>query len=274
MDSLSLRSLGRAIAAHPRASLQDALLLFSLLIAALLLALQYNLFFFIGKLSLAQGRMSLAEAIFLTVLLIACLFSFTVRRFRDVRQDTALKAAAEVELNELTALALRDPLTGLYNRRALMNALSTAIKTLPNDGTQHALFLIDLNGFKRVNDTHGHAVGDQVLEIVADRFRAASRPSDIVARIGGDELAVLAYDVDREAAYSIGMRFVDALRPSIRAGKHSHSVSMAIGVALIPEYGATAEDALRNADTAMYRAKALDRSLVYFEQPTDNRQIA
>lgn len=244
------------------------------MLTALLLALEYHLFFVIEEMSQAQRKISIAEAIFLTVLLTACLFAFVMRRLKEGLHDTALKAAAEVELNELTALALRDPLTGLFNRRALTDALSCALKTLPTDGTKHALFLIDLNGFKRINDAYGHAVGDQVLEIVADRFRASSRPSDLVSRIGGDELAVLAYDVGRDAAYDIGMRFVEGLRAPIRAGNHTHWVSMAIGVALIPECGTTPEDALRNADIAMYRAKAMDSPLVFFEQATDDRQIA
>jgi len=264
VNGFTPKMLGRAITAHPRASLQDALLLLVLMLAALLLAIQYDLFFFIQELSDAQREISLAEAIFLTVLLTASLFVFVVRRLKDQRLDSALRAAAEIELQELTALVTQDPLTGLLNRRALMEALTAATKSPPTDGTQHALFLMDLNGFKCVNDRHGHAVGDQVLEIVADRFRAAGRPSDIVARIGGDEFAVLAYNVDQEDARKIGMRFVDNLTQSIRAGGHTHEISVASGVALVPDDGATAEKALRNADIAMYRAKALGEALLFF----------
>jgi diguanylate cyclase (GGDEF)-like protein len=76
-------------------------------------------------------------------------------------------------------------LTGLANRRALIAALTTA--TAPSDGRKHAVFLIDLDDFKGVNDLYGHAIGDRVLQVVAERFRTAARPSDLLARLGGDE---------------------------------------------------------------------------------------
>ena len=266
--------LRRAIAAHPQSSLQDGLLIFGAMIVALLLALQYDLFFFIDELSEVQRKISLAEAIFLTLLLAGSILLFIIRRLRDQRRDIALQVAAEIELRELTALAMRDPLTGLFNRRAILSALTAAAKSPPANGTEHALFMIDLNGFKCVNDSHGHAVGDQVLEAVAGRFLSAARPSDLVARIGGDEFAVLAYDVDRETAHRIGLRFLESLIGNIRAGGHTHKVTMAIGIALIPDDGATAEEALRNADLAMYRAKELDCSLMFFEPAMEQKQIA
>ncbi|MGH6734907.1 MAG: diguanylate cyclase domain-containing protein [Methyloceanibacter sp.] len=262
----------RAIAANPRASLQDALLLFCLMIVALLLALQYDLFYFIQELSAEERQLSLAEAIFLTTLLGASIFMFIVRRLHDLKRDIALKASAETEVRELTALAMQDPLTGLLNRRALLSALGAATKS---KGAQHALFLIDLDGFKRVNDHYGHSVGDEVLEVIASRFQAASRPSDIVSRLGGDEFAVLSYDVDRETAHEIGMRLLETLNSKIQAGGHAHKVGMSIGVALIPDDGVTAEGVLHHADIAMYRAKERQNSLMFFEPVmSQKRQIA
>jgi predicted signal transduction protein with EAL and GGDEF domain len=190
--------LGKAIAAHPRASLQDALLLVCVMLAALLLGLQYDLFYFIERLSAAQRKISLGETIFLSALLAASLIIFTIRRLRDQRRDIAVKSAAENELRELTALALRDPLTGLLNRRALLSAPDAAMATPPGNGTEHALFMIDLNHFKRVNDVHGHAAGDEILQLIADRFQAASRPSDLVARIGGDALMFFEPEMERK----------------------------------------------------------------------------
>jgi diguanylate cyclase (GGDEF)-like protein len=268
------KMLSKAIAAHPRASLQDGLLILCAMTVTLLLALQYDLFSFIDELSAPQRRLSLAEMLLLTLLLAVSIFVFIIRRLRDQRRGIALQVAAERELRELTALAMQDPLTGLLNRRALLGALAEATKTPPTDGTENALFMIDLNGFKCVNDTHGHAVGDQVLEVVADRFRAAARPSDLVARIGGDEFAILSYNVDRETARKIGQRFLDNLTNQIRAGGHTHKISMAVGVALIPDDGATADEILRNADLAMYRAKELRRPLLFFEPAMDEQKIA
>ena len=274
VDTFTPTMLRKAIAAHPQSSLQDGLLIFGAMVVGLLLALQYDLFFFIDELSVAQRKVSLAEAIFLTLLLAASVIVFIVRRFSDQRRDIALQVAAEIELHELTAMAMRDPLTGLLNRRALLSALTAAAKSPPANGTNDALFILDLNGFKGVNDRHGHAVGDQVLEAVSGRFQSAARPSDLVARIGGDEFAVLAYDVDRETAHKIGSRFVESLAGHIRAGGHTHKVTMALGIALIPDDGATAEEVLRNADLAMYRAKELHRSLMFFEPAMEQKQIA
>jgi len=250
-------------------------LIFSVMIVALLLALQFNLFFFIDEISAPQREISLAEAIFLTVVLAACLLTFTIRRLSEQRHDIALKVAADMELRELAAMALQDPLTGLLNRRALIAALEEATSSPPCNGSNQALFMFDLDHFKSVNDVHGHAVGDQVLEVVADRFKAAARPSDLVARIGGDEFAVFAYNVDRSTARVIGMRFLESLTGTIRAGGHAHKVSLSIGIALIPQDGATADEALRNADLAMYRAKERRSALMFFEPDMEqSRQIA
>jgi len=264
VDSITPKMLRRAIVAHPRSSSQDALLLACVMLVALLLALQYDLFFFIDKLSAPERKISLAEAMFLTMLLAACMFIFIVRRLSDQRHDGALRVAAEAELGELTALIMQDPLTGLLNRRAMLQALAAAVAKPPAK-TKDALFMIDLDHFKGVNDAHGHIVGDQVLEVLADRFKAAARPHDIVARIGGDEFAVLSHNVDRETARKIGMRFLNSLADPIRAGGHNHQIGMSVGVAVIPDDGTTAEEVLQHADTAMYRAKAMRSSPMFFE---------
>lgn len=281
MANITPSMLRKAVAAQPQTSLQDGLLIFCVMLVALLLAIQYDLFYFIDDLSSAQRHISLAEAIFLTLPLATSLVIFTLRRLRNQSQDMATRTAAEFELRELMTLAMQDPLTGLLNRRALLTALAasteTAAKAIAASPTakvpSDALFMIDLSDFKNVNDNYGHAVGDQVLEIVGNRFQSAARPSDLVSRIGGDEFAVLAYNVDREAAHKIGSRFLESLTSHIQAGGQIHQIAMAIGVTLIPDDSATAEDALRHADLAMYRAKELDRTLMFFEPAVAQKQI-
>jgi len=130
-----------------------------------------------------------------------------MRRLHEERLEVARSVSTELRLRELKALASQDPLTGLSNRRALLAALAAATDSLPS-GDKHVLFLIDLNDFKCVNDLYCHAVGDQVLQVVADRFRTAARPSDVMARLGGDEFAVLAYNADEAIARTIGQRFI------------------------------------------------------------------
>jgi diguanylate cyclase (GGDEF)-like protein len=270
------RQLVRAIINNPWSSVQDGLLLSSVMIVATLVALEFDLFNFAGQLTVPERRITLAEAIFLTILLALCIFAFGIRRLREERHDVARRLATNTKLRELKMLALQDSLSGLANRRALLSALTAAIASPPSAGRKHAFFLIDLNDFKRVNDLHGHALGDRVLQVVAERFMTAARPSDLLARLGGDEFAVLSYNVDRDTAYAIGLRFIATLESEIRVGGHSHEIGASIGAALIPDDGTTVEEIIHNADLAMYRAKGQDQSSLVFFEPaaTHPRQIA
>ena len=123
----------------------------------------------------------------------------------------------------------------------MLTALAEATSGRIHNGRHHAFFLLDLDGFKRINDDHGHAVGDRVLRVVAERFKAAPRPVDLLARLGGDEFAVLAYDVDRRGAAATGDRFMASLSSPISTDRASHPIGVSIGVALIPDDGIAVE---------------------------------
>ena len=112
--------------------------------------------------------------------------------------------------------------------------------------------------------------------MIAERFRTVTRPSDLLARLGGDEFAVLSYNLDRDTAYAIGLRLIASLESEIQVGGHSQEIGASIGAALIPDDGTTTEAIIHNADLAMYRAKAQERSSLVFSEPTTNdpRQIA
>jgi len=269
-------SLVRTIINNPWSSVQDGLLLASVMLVGALLALQYNLFWFISELSEPQRKISLAEAIFLTVLLALCIFAFVIRRLREERHGVAHRVATKTQVRRLKTIASQDSLTGLANRRVLLSSLISAIATSCSDGRKHAFFLIDLNEFKRVNDLRGHSTGDRILQVVAERFRAVARPSDLLVRIGGDEFGLLSYDVDRDTARTIGLRFIATLETEIQVGGHLHEISASIGATMIPDDGTTADEIIHNADLAMYRAKGDDQtSLVFFEPPASHpRQIA
>jgi diguanylate cyclase (GGDEF)-like protein len=264
----------RAITRHPWSSVQDGLLIAGVMLVATLLALEYDLFKWVAELSEPQRRISLAEAIFLTLLLAACLIAFVVRRLREERRDVAQRVAAKLELRELKVLASQDPLTGLANRRVLEAALTAAATSPRSGGRKHVFFLIDLNHFKRINDRYGHALGDRILQVVTGRFKSVTRPSDLLARLGGDEFGILSYRVDQDTAYEIGLRFIAALEPELRVGGRSHHVGVSIGAATIPDDGTTPEEILRNADLAMYSAKRQDgcSSLAFFEPTADYPQ--
>jgi diguanylate cyclase (GGDEF)-like protein len=241
---------------HPWSSLQDALLLAMAMLVSALLALQYNLFSFTAELSDPKREISLSEAVVLTILLAFCIVAFILRRLYEERRDVARQVTAKIRMRELRWQASRDSLTNLANRRSMLKALTTATSSRGSNGRKHAFFLIDLNDFKRINDLHGHAFGDRVLQIIVRRLRKSTRPSDLLARLGGDEFALLCYDVDRDTALAIGHRFIAALEGEIRAGGYSHIIGASIGAVLIPDDGANAEEVIHHADLATYARKA------------------
>lgn len=159
-----------------------------------------------------------------------------------------------------------DPLTALPNRLLLRECLAQALA----NGSQGALLYIDLDHFKRVNDGFGHATGDQLLALVAQRLRAAVKEGDLVARLGGDEFAVVLRNVAGPAAAgAVAARIAESLQLPVSAGGGDHQISASIGVTLFPGDGASLDDLVRNADDAMYRAKDLGRGrFTFFERDT------
>jgi diguanylate cyclase (GGDEF)-like protein len=166
--------------------------------------------------------------------------------------------------DELRQLAYRDPLTGLANRSRLQDRVDHALARLrgrsPN---QLAVLFIDLDHFKHLNDRFGHAKGDRALKVIAERIRSIIRPGDTAGRLGGDEFAVLLEDVDdTDIVATICNRLLDGIIQPIELDDAAPIVSASIGFALSSSDGSTSEDLLRNADIAMYAAKAAGRGQV------------
>jgi diguanylate cyclase (GGDEF)-like protein len=163
--------------------------------------------------------------------------------------------------DELRQLAYRDPLTGLANRSRLQDRVDHALERIRGRSPNHAAVLfIDLDHFKHLNDRFGHAKGDRALQVIADRIRTIIRPGDTAGRLGGDEFAVLLEDVENgEAVAAICQRLLDGLAQPIELGDVSPIIGGSIGYALSGPDSATSEDLLRNADIAMYAAKAAGR---------------
>jgi diguanylate cyclase (GGDEF)-like protein/PAS domain S-box-containing protein len=184
----------------------------------------------------------------------------------NVLGDALDRFAGEEEIRHR---GLHDPLTELPNRTLVLERLGQAVARVDRTGPTHpriALLFLDLDHFKNVNDSLGHRAGDEVLLQVADRLRAAVRPSDTVGRFGGDEFVVLCEDVDDEAmARTIAARLADAFAQPFRAGGDDHVLGASIGVALM-DAGADAildpDALLRDADAAMYRAKEAGRGRI------------
>lgn len=167
---------------------------------------------------------------------------------------------------QLLHLAYHDPLTLLPNRLAFESQLELAIRSCERDHKQVALMLIDLDHFKTVNDTLGHATGDELLKSVAIRLRDCVRASDIVARLGGDEFVVVLPDIDSAMtvatlAGKVQHRLADH---SHQIGVHSLYATPSIGISIYPGDGRDRETLLRNADVAMYHAKDRGRNNYQF----------
>lgn len=213
----------------------------------------------------------LAEALSFLGLLGLGLIFLATRQIRRLKREVDERVAAE---RQARLLALHDALTDLPNRRMFDQELSAAVAALPRTGASHAVFMLDLNGFKRVNDVFGHRTGDQVLIGVADRLRGAVREGDLVSRFGGDEFAVLAtHLLGAEEATNIALRMIRSLEDPITVGLTGHAVGVGIGIALIPQNGQGAEEVVRKADIALYRAKTEPGSAMRFFEPEMDAHI-
>ena len=173
------------------------------------------------------------------------------------RLDAVLARSARDD--RLYRQAHYDPLTGLPNRVLFASTLLPEIDSAAAGITRGSVLYVDLDHFKKVNDTAGHAAGDQLLCIVAQRLRACVKDSDTVARLGGDEFAVILRDVDVTQATAVSGRIVESLQQAVRIDGRDHHVCASIGMAMFPQDGNSLNELLRNADIAMYRAKEQGR---------------
>ena len=185
-------------------------------------------------------------------------------------QDITDRKLAEARLRFLASF---DPLTGLPNRSLFMDRLGQALVHAERNGGQVGLFFIDLDQFKSINDTLGHAFGDEVLKVVGQRLSNAVREIDTVSRLGGDEFTIILSDLhSADDAAMVASKVLEALLPSISIGPHELVVSASIGVTMYPADANQVPTLLRNADTAMYRAKDEGRNTYrFFTREMDER---
>jgi diguanylate cyclase (GGDEF)-like protein len=213
----------------------------------------------------ANGNRRAAWAVFaaLTVAVVA-LMALLVTALRGARRLAALRAreqAAQVLAHE----RLHDHLTGLPNRSLLQDRVEHAMASLPRSGTSLALLFVDLDRFKRINDSLGHERGDAVLREVARRLQSAMRPGDTVSRFGGDEFVALCVDLAHEDdALRIAHRLSELLEPPVQVDGRDVTIQASIGVAAFGPSDRPVDpaDLIRDADVAMYRAKQRGRGRV------------
>lgn len=177
--------------------------------------------------------------------------------------DIAEKAT--VRLKELTAASQRDILTNTLNRQMMLERLEAAIVSGHRHHAKLAVMFVDLDHFKQVNDTLGHAIGDDVLRLVAARLQSVVRGSDAVSRHGGDEFLVLLAEISHAGdAGLVARKMLASLAAPCQVGNHVLHLSASIGVAVHPDDGADAGTLIEHADAAMYRAKKRGRDCFVF----------
>ena len=163
---------------------------------------------------------------------------------------------ATEDLAKISRHAEHDALTGLPNRQMLMDRFAQSIARSRRRRARLALLFVDLNRFKQINDTLGHAVGDGALQLAAHRMSAAVRESDTVSRFGGDEFLILLDDVAHpREAQQIADKVLHTLRQPARLGDHDLALDACVGISFYPEHGSDAKVLIHRADSAMYRAK-------------------
>ncbi|MGT2504212.1 putative bifunctional diguanylate cyclase/phosphodiesterase [Bradyrhizobium guangxiense] len=184
-------------------------------------------------------------------------FSFARRVMRQIEAERTVRL---------------DPLTHLPNRVAFNETLEAALKRLTLSGEEFAVLLLDLDRFKEVNDQFGHPAGDEFLVQVASRLRRCTRPAEHVARIGGDEFALVMANLARpEDALDIAERFVAAFTEPFRIEGRQIVGATSVGIVLAPRDGATPLDVMKNADAALYRAKRAGPGTIRFFEANDDR---
>jgi len=189
-----------------------------------------------------------------------------------VFHDVSVARAVEAEMSHL---AQHDTLTKLPNRTLLQDRLGQAITTAGRNGTRIAVLFLDLDGFKHINDSLGHAIGDRLLQSVAKRLLASVRTSDTVSRIGGDEFVVLLSEVAHagDAGVKAG-KILAALNAPLEIDQHNLRVTASIGVTTYPEDGQETAMLIKNADLAMYQAKENGRNnYQFFEKDMNVRAL-
>jgi diguanylate cyclase (GGDEF)-like protein len=201
-----------------------------------------------------------------------------VQRIQDLKRINATLEAEIIERRQAEerahGLATRDPLTGLLNRRSLIERLEAAIARAGRQRHGLALLFLDMDRFKAINDSLGHDVGDELLMQVAARISASVRESDMVARLGGDEFVVLMEGPFRyDGAAEVAKKIIQANADSYQIGPNSLKISVSIGISTFPQDGSTVQALMKNADLAMYHAKQQCRGTVQFFHEEINARV-
>lgn len=210
------------------------------------------------------------ELFVLAVILCVCGLFYALRRLRELSVEIEARQTAETEAQRL---ALHDPLTGLPNRRHFSGKLRETLSRCTTSN-RAAVLMLDLNSFKSLNDVYGHAAGDRALIKFAERISATAPPGTVIARVGGDEFAIIQSMIDSPAdVTAFARRIVSTAAKPFMIGETGVPLSVGVGIAIAPDDGTEPDRIMRRADLALYRAKAEGDSLIRFFEPDMDRLV-
>lgn len=182
-------------------------------------------------------------------------------RVHNLLEVRLLHEAARNQARMLEELALNDPLTGLANRRLLADRMAMALVHARRNNSAMAVIYLDLDGFKKINDTLGHGIGDILLKMVAERLLATVRAEDTVARLGGDEFTLALWHVSgSDYAAAVAARAIESLAQPFDIEGHNVIITASAGVSIYPDHGEDEDALMKSADLALYEAKAAGKN--------------
>jgi diguanylate cyclase (GGDEF)-like protein len=250
-----------------RRDTRDAIGLLGIGIITFLAAHTYDLPPHLLQFGLDHADWEVDDIIFVLFMLSAAMMIYGFRRYQDLSREIKARTAAELDARNL---ARHDPLTGLPNRRFFKEKLEECLG-VASATHQVAILMLDLDGFKTVNDTYGHAVGDKALSEFARRVSKILRKGTFLARIGGDEFAIIKPKIDSlDDPTNLARRIAATVAEPFVIESVTADFGVGIGIAIAPDDGVDPDELVRRADRALYRAKAAGRSSVrFFESEMD-----
>jgi len=196
-------------------------------------------------------------------------------RVHNMLEVRLLHEAARNHGKMLESLALNDPLTGLANRRLLADRMSMALVHARRNKSAMAVVYLDLDGFKQINDTLGHGVGDVLLKMAAGRLVATVREEDTVARLGGDEFIIALWHISgNDYAATVALKVIEAVSQPYDIEGHTVSITTSAGIGIYPVHGEDADTLMKSADLALYEAKHAGKNVYRISERTDLSAVA